>query len=166
MGKEQLFVIGGIFGSLVLIVAGAVVFNNVKFGGDPSKLLTRGRGVHWHAQMSASVCGKEIDWSQYKAGTAMPPIHTHGDAKAHMESIFKTKEDITVRKFLQYTGIPVSENGIFEKADGTPCNNEATQSARFYGTVNDQEVADILDYPMHDPNQPNEQEDKIRLVYE
>lgn len=174
MGKDKLLVIGGILGTLALIIGGALVLNQQKFGGDPSKLLTKGRGVHWHANFSANVCGKEVDWTQYRSGAAMPPIHTHADAKAHMEAAFKTKEDIIVRKFFQYSNIPFSEKGIFDKVDGSPCTNPASQatdsaiasSGRLKAYVNDQEVQNILDYPMHDPDKPAEQEDKIRLVYE
>lgn len=165
MGKEQLFVIGGILGSLVLIIGGALVLNQMKFGGDPAKLLTKGRGVHWHAQFTASVCGQEQNMKIGGNGS-MGSLHTHNDAQAHMEGVFKTVDEITVKRYLQITGVPTSDKGIFNKTDGSPCSNEATTSARLYGKVNDQVVGNILNYPMHDANKPADQIDQIRLIYE
>lgn len=165
MGKEQMLVIGGILGSLVLIIGGALVVNEMKFGGDPAKLLTKGRGVHWHAQFTASVCGQEQNMKTGGNGV-MGSLHTHNDAQAHMEGVFKTADEITVKRYLQVAGVPVSDKGIFNKTDGSACSNEATTSARLYGKVNDQDVSTILDYPMHDNKKPADQVDKIRLIYE
>lgn len=169
MQKEQLYIIGGILGSLALVIGGALIINQAKFGGDPSKLLTHGRAVHWHAQISASVCGEEQKMPVAEKGGTIGPhsgIHTHDDGLAHMEGIFNTKSDIAVRKYLLGVGIPFSEKGIFTKTEGSPCKPESTNSARLRGTVNDKPVDNILDYPMHDPANPADQQDKIRLVYE
>ncbi len=177
MNKEQLIVIGGILGTLAVIVVGAIVYNNAQFGGDPAKLFTHGRAVHWHAVMTATVCGNDIPMPKADPGGQLGfgPIHTHDDGLVHMEGVFNKPTDIAVRKYLTSVNIPYSEVGIFNKTDGTPCAtgaNQATSSAttadtsHLHGTVNGQNVSDILDYPMHDPSEPIEKQDQIHIIYD
>lgn len=179
MSKEQLLVVGGILGSLVLIIGGAILFNNKRFGGDPAKLLTHGRPVHWHTVMSFTVCGKDIPAPRSAPGGELGsgPIHTHDDALSHMEDAFDSSADIAVKKYLQSVGVPFSEKGIFDKTDGSVCQNqEATQSAQasnsattghLHGTADDKPIEDILNYPMHDPNtQADDYQEKVHIIYD
>lgn len=169
MGKEQMIVVGGILGSLVLIVIGAVVYNNMKFGGDPSKMINKGRFIHWHSDITATVCGQEQQMPKAAPGGTIGQhggLHTHEDGRAHIEGIFKSAEDTALGKWLSAIGFPYSERGILDKADGSPCapTGEATESAdtssgKLHGTVNGNETPNILDYPMKDG-------DKIRLIYD
>jgi len=179
MQKEQLVIIGGILGTLVIIVIGAIIYNNNQFGGDPASLFTHGRSVHWHAQMTATVCGQEMKMPVAQPGgqVGYGPIHTHDDALVHMEGIFNKPTDIGVKKYLTSVNIPFSDKGIFNKTDGSPCTNQPNQATisatgagqrigHLHGTVNGKEVPDILNYRMHDPNNTVDEQDKIHLIYD
>lgn len=175
MGKEQLFVIGGILGSLFLIVIGAVVYNQFQFG-DPSKAINSGKLIHWHSDVASNVCGIEQPVPRAASGGTIgrvPGLHTHDDGRVHIEGTFKNETEIVVKRYLSVVGIPFSDKGIYDKIDGSPCNAaqvatesaQATGSARLRGTVQGKEdttpkeVPDILNYSMRDG-------DKIRLMYQ
>lgn len=175
MGREQLFVIGGILGSLFLIVIIAVVYNQFQFG-DPSKAINSGKFIHWHADVTSNVCGVEQQVPRAAQGGTIgrvPGIHTHDDGRVHIEGTFKNETEIALKRYLAVVGIPYSDKGIYNKTDGSVCDTsreatqsaEATASARLRGTVQGngdtapKEVPDILNYSMRDG-------DKIRLIYQ
>lgn len=139
----------------VVIVVGALVWLFMRAPKDTnsdSSLLSR-TGIHWHAQITITVDGKEViipdDTGLVGANAANPhagsPLHTHaGESnKIHMEySSVVRQDDVKLGKFFEVWGEELSSTQLMDKttADG----------GTLVMKVNGQESTAFGDYIMQD----------------
>jgi hypothetical protein len=65
--------------------------------------------VHWHAEVTFDICGREYTLASHDISTD-EPLHTHGDSWVHVETTPISLEDVELHKFFEYIGGGFDEN--------------------------------------------------------
>lgn len=121
--------------------------------------------VHWHADFTIEVCGKEIKLPESESKlvnrVGTHSVHHHNDNRMHVEGVLMTREEATLGYFFDAIGIPLDENQIWNYRNGDECNGKHGK-LRVY--VNDKEIEDFREYEIkHYQRVPPG--DKIRIVF-
>lgn len=74
--------------------------------------------VHWHAEVSFDICGKDYKIASHDIATDKP-LHTHGESWVHIETTPISMEEIELRHFFEYLGGGFDDNYLSFPADAT-----------------------------------------------
>ncbi len=79
--------------------------------------------IHWHAIPTIELCGlqKSIPTPIGSAHLGGPLLHTHEDAKIHIEGSVSDPSQITLGNFFENIGVKFSETQIIDKTNGDTC---------------------------------------------
>lgn len=88
-----------------------------------------GGQVHWHADLSFTVCGKNIPLPKPLAGTSVhgepfigtPFMHLHNEPQIHIEGAVKEASDITLGRFMDGIGLKFTDTEFLDKKNGDAC---------------------------------------------
>ena len=106
--------------------------------------------IHWHAIPIIEICGEQrafqVPASNQHLGSNL--LHTHQDAKIHVEGIVSTPSQITLGLFFDNIGVKFSQTEIMDKKNGDTCPNGKTGELTM--TVNGIPNTEFRDYLVKD----------------
>ncbi len=126
--KKNIFKYSLIFISLIIIIYfGFKFFSNIEI----EKPYSNGQ-VHWHAALNIEACGDKVDLPKADPITSLhgqpflgtPLLHTHDDAKIHIEGVVNKAEDITLGRFFDVIKVDFSNDKIMDHKNGDLCNDK------------------------------------------
>lgn len=98
--------------------------------------------IHWHAIPTIEICGeqKPIPTPIGNTHLGSPLLHTHEDAKIHIEGTVSNPSQITLGGFMSNIGLKFNEKQLLDKKNGDACANgqQGKVTLIVNGTENDQ----------------------------
>jgi len=106
--------------------------------------------IHWHAIPTVYICGENIPiprpLSDVHLGGSL--LHTHQDAKAHIEGSVSDPSQITLGLFMINIGMTFTDTALVDKKNGDSCLNGNPGTVKLF--VNGIQNSDLSNYVLRD----------------